>query len=137
VTGRLSGRFGVDHMVAIGAALVLIGAFAMLLHALALPLTPAGIFVPAMMIATGNGIGQPNGIAGAISVDPTRAGAASGIVGFLQMALGAVGTVIVGHTLGATLMPVALTICAFGVASALFFALALARRPGLPGPRTR
>jgi DHA1 family bicyclomycin/chloramphenicol resistance-like MFS transporter len=137
VTGRLSGRFGIDRMVTVGAALVLAGGFAMLLHALTLPLAPAGIFVPAMVIAMGNGIGQPNGIAGAISVDPTRAGAASGIVGLLQMSLGAVGTVIVGHTLGATMMPMALTIVASAVASAAFFWLALRRRPGLPGPPAR
>jgi len=90
-----------------------------------------------MLITIGNGIGQPNGIAGAISVDPTRAGAASGIVGFLQMSLGAVGTVIVGHALGATMMPMALTIACSAVASALFFWLAISRRPGLPGPSAR
>jgi DHA1 family bicyclomycin/chloramphenicol resistance-like MFS transporter len=137
ITGGLSGRFGVERMVTIGAAMVLGGGIGMLVHALILPLTPAGIFLPAMMVAMGNGVGQPNGIAGAISVDPTRAGAASGIVGFLQMALGAVGTVVVGLALGSTLMPVALTIAVLGVGSALFFWLALSRRPGLPGPADR
>ncbi len=137
ISGRLSRRFGVERMVAVGSVLVLFGAFAMLAHALILPLAPAGIFAPAMFVAMGNGVGQPNGIAGAISVDPTRAGAASGIVGFLQMALGAVGTVIVGHTLGATLLPVALVIVAFAVASALAFVLATTRQRGLPGPVER
>ena len=132
LTGRLSGRVGVDRMVMFGAGLVLAGGVAMLAHALLLPLAPAGIFVPAMMIAMGNGVGQPNGIAGAISVDPTRAGAASGIVGFMQMSFGAVGTVVIGHALGSTLMPVALTIAVLAVGSALFFWLALARHPGLP-----
>jgi len=137
LTGRLSGRFGVHRMVAVGAAMVLIGGSALVLHALLLPLAPAGIFAPAMLIAMGNGVGQPNGIAGAISVDPARAGAASGIVGFLQMALGAGGTVAVGHTLGATMMPMALTILASATASALFFRFAVRCRPGLPGPSAR
>ena len=101
------------------------------------PLAPAGIFAPAMFVAMGNGVGQPNGIAGAISIDPTRAGAASGIVGFLQMALGAVGTVIVGHTLGSTLLPVALVIVAFAIVSALSFLLATTRSQGLQGPADR
>jgi DHA1 family bicyclomycin/chloramphenicol resistance-like MFS transporter len=137
LTGRLSRQIGVDRMVIIGAAMVLSGGLGMLVHALVLPLAPAGIFIPAMMIAMGNGVGQPNGIAGAISIDPTRAGAASGIVGFLQMALGAVGTVVVGHALHTSLLPVALTITTLAIASSLFFALALLRRPGLPGPADR
>ena len=137
LTGRLSSRLGVDRMVMLGAGLVLAGGGSMLVHALVLPLAPAGIFVPAMMIAMGNGVGQSNGIAGAISVDPTRAGAASGIVGFMQMSFGAVGTVVIGHTLGSTLMPVALTIAALAIGSALFFRLALARHPGLPEPPRR
>ena len=137
LTGRLSGRLGVDRMVKVGAGLVLAGGGAMLVHALALPLAPAGIFAPAMLIAMGNGVGQPNGIAGAISVDPTRAGAASGLVGFLQMAFGAVGTVVIGHSLGSTLMPVALTIAILAIGSLLFFRLALARHPGLPEPPHR
>ncbi len=137
LTGKLSRRLGVDRMVTIGAAMVLFGGIAMLVHGLILPVAPAGIFLPAMMVAMGNGVGQPNGIAGAISVDPTRAGAASGIVGFLQMALGAVGTVIIGHTLGSTLLPVGLTIAVLGTASALFFWLALTRPRGLPGPAGR
>ena len=137
LTGRLSGRLGVDRMVKVGAGLVLAGGAALLAHALLLPLAPAGIFVPAMLIAMGNGVGQPNGIAGAISVDPTRAGAASGIVGFMQMSFGAVGTVVIGHTLGSTLMPVAATIAVLAIGSAVFFRLALARHPGLPEPPRR
>ena len=124
-------------MVMIGAASVFFGGVSMFAHAMFLPLAPAGIFLPAMMVALGNGIGQPNGIAGAVSVDPTRAGAASGVVGFLQMSFGAIGTAIVGHTLGSTLLPVALTIGALGSGSLLFFLLAITRRPGLQAPAGR
>ena len=116
---------------------MLIGALAMVTHALMLPLAPAGIFVPAMVIAFGNGVGQPNGIAGAISVDPRRAGAASGIVGFLQMGAGAIGTHVVGHTLGSTLLPLGLTITLLAVMSALAFTVAIRLRPGLPGAGSR
>ena len=124
-------------MVAVGTAMVLFGALAMLTHALTLPLAPVGIFAPAMFVAMGNGVGQPNGIAGAISIDPTRAGAASGVVGFLQMALGAVGTVAVGHTLDTALLPMALIITGFSVASASFFVLGTTRPRGLQGPADR
>lgn len=128
VAGQLSARLGIERMVAFGAAFLLIGAAMMILDALFLPLTPAGIFVPATFIAIGNGISQPNGIAGAISVDPSRAGAASGIVGFLQMALGAVGTVIVGHALADALLPVSLVLGAAALGSALTYGLAIVYR---------
>ena len=44
-------------------------------------------------------------LAGAVSVDPTRAGAASGISGFLQMMMGALGTQAVGMLLDDTAVP--------------------------------
>src|SRR3546814_14167509 len=58
--------------------------------------TTATVFIPMMVVAIGNGISQPNGIAGAVSVSPRGAGAASGLMGFAQMACGAVFTIIVG-----------------------------------------
>jgi len=128
VAGKLSGRLGIERMVAFGAAFLLIGAAMMIFDALFLPLTPAGIFVPATFIAIGNGVSQPNGIAGAISVDPSRAGAASGIVGFLQMFLGAVGTVMVGHALADALLPVSLVLGAAALGSAAAYGLAIVYR---------
>lgn len=125
IAGKLSGRLGIERMVAFGAAFLVIGAAMMILDALFLPLTPAGIFVPATFIAIGNGVSQPNGIAGAISVDPSRAGAASGIVGFLQMFLGAAGTVAVGHALADALLPVSLVLGAAAAGSAATYGLAI------------
>src|SRR3546814_15708932 len=58
--------------------------------------TTATVFIPMMVVAIGNGISQPNGIAGAVSVSPRGAGAASGLMGFAQIAAGAVFTIIVG-----------------------------------------
>ena len=43
---------------------------------------------------------MPNGIAAAISVNPRLAGSASGLLGFLQMSVGAVATVAVGYLKG-------------------------------------
>lgn len=56
----------------------------------------AYLFVPMMFVACSNGIAIPNAMAGALSIRPDIAGTASGFAGFLQVALGAITTAIVG-----------------------------------------
>jgi DHA1 family bicyclomycin/chloramphenicol resistance-like MFS transporter len=58
------------------------------------------------LAALGAGMAQPNGMAGAVSVDPRRAGAASGLSGFLQMTVSAGVAAIVGTLLTDTATPV-------------------------------
>jgi DHA1 family bicyclomycin/chloramphenicol resistance-like MFS transporter len=57
----------------------------------------------------------PNAIAGAVSVRPQAAGAASGISGFMQMGLGAIVTQFVGWALEGAASALALTVTMFGV----------------------
>ena len=73
------------------------GVLAVLLWALAPP-NLFLFFLPMMVMAFGNGIAQPNAIAAAVSVRPGLAGTASGLVGALQMGLGAVMSVAAGAT---------------------------------------
>jgi MFS transporter, DHA1 family, multidrug resistance protein len=60
-------------------------------------LTPWALFVPMAVSSIGNGLSQPPGIAAGLSVYPRIAGAASGLLGFLQMMVAAVGAVLVGQ----------------------------------------
>lgn len=94
--GRYSERFGINRMLMIGAAATLLGGLAlvlvMLTHTLALPT----LFGCMLIMAFGNGITIPNGLAGAVSADPSRAGAASGLAGFGQMGVGAGASTITG-----------------------------------------
>ena len=85
VAGRVSERVGVERMVVAGAGLALVGAAATVLSLVALGWTPWALFGPVLLIGLGNGVSMPNAMAGAISVDPRAAGAASGLAGFLQM----------------------------------------------------
>jgi DHA1 family bicyclomycin/chloramphenicol resistance-like MFS transporter len=48
---------------------------------------------------------MPNGFAGAVSVDPSRAGAASGLSGFMQMTISAAMMRFVGVWLDDTALP--------------------------------
>src|SRR5712671_4481036 len=59
-------------------------------------LTPWALFVPMAISSIGNGMSQPPGIAAGLSVYPRIAGAASGLLGFMQMALAALGTLLLG-----------------------------------------
>lgn len=93
---RLSARLGVDRMVPIGVGVSTVGAVAGVGCVIADIVTPATVFLPMALLAVGNGLSQPNAIAGAVSVMPRIAGAASGLMGFGQMLAGATFTQIVG-----------------------------------------
>jgi DHA1 family bicyclomycin/chloramphenicol resistance-like MFS transporter len=90
---RLSQRFGVDWMIVAGAVFELIGASLTAALVATVPdRGPAIIFLPQLVISIGSGLLLPNAVAGAISVRPQAAGAASGMAGFAQMAVGAAST---------------------------------------------
>ncbi len=94
--GRLSGRLGAMQMIGIALVITTCGAVAGLALVLALPLALWVVFLPMGVVALGNGMGQPNAIAAAISVRAGYAGTASGLLGALQMGFGAVMTAVVG-----------------------------------------
>lgn len=98
ITARLAQRLGVVRLLSLGTAVTFLGTALALAAALALPPSLVVLFGPAMLMALGNGVAQANAMAGAISVRPKLAGTASGLSGALQMAFGAVMTVLVGAT---------------------------------------
>ena len=59
-------------------------------------LTPWALFVPMAISSIGNGMSQPPGVAAGLSVYPRIAGAASGFLGFMQMGVAALGTLLLG-----------------------------------------
>ena len=90
LTSRLSMRFGVDRMIWWGLCFEALGAAgAIVLAAAAHPWGPAIIFIPQLVMGFGNGVMLPNAIAGAVSIRPQAAGTASGILGCVQMTIGA------------------------------------------------
>lgn len=93
---RLSLRLGVDRMIPLGVGISTVGAVIGVTLLLFSEVTPANVFLPMMVVAAGNGLSQSSGIAGAVSVNPRIAGAASGLMGFGQMGCGAIFTIVVG-----------------------------------------
>jgi len=96
-TGRYAARVGINRMLAVGAAIGMIGIVALALASWLTALSLPGIFLPMMVVALSNGLTLPNGTAGAISVNPRAAGAAAGLSGALQMLTGAAAALLVGY----------------------------------------
>ncbi len=107
VSGRLSMRIGIDRMIGVGLAFNLAGGVLMFVLWAAGWFVPLALFAPMTLSAIGNGLNIPNGTAGAISVIPRRAGAASGLTGFLQMAFGAGASALAGHLVIESQLPLA------------------------------
>ena len=90
---RLAQRVSLDTMIVAGLALGIVGAcLTAVLSTLWPNGGPATVFLPQFLISYGNGLLLPNAIAGAVSLRPEAAGAASGLTGFSQMAIGAAAT---------------------------------------------
>jgi DHA1 family bicyclomycin/chloramphenicol resistance-like MFS transporter len=86
------------------------------------------------VVAMSNGLVLPNGIAGAISVNPRMAGAAAGLSGALQMATGAFAAMLVGHgqDLDPSQYPMIWTMLGCGILSLLVFVFAAKFRTSRP-----
>jgi DHA1 family bicyclomycin/chloramphenicol resistance-like MFS transporter len=108
ISARMSPRLGVERMVLWGGVLSLSGAAVGLALAVGGVWTPVALFAPAMAVAFGNGLSLNNAQAGAMAVDGRFVGAAAGLSGFLQMAVGALAAQVVGLTYDGTPVPMAM-----------------------------
>ena len=119
---RLTGRLGIDALIWWGIALTIAGCLLNVVVYVAFPgWDMSTIFLPQILISFGNGLLLPTSVAGAVSIRPQVAGTASGLTGFVQMAIGAaaaqLGGLVIAHATGA--MPLLLLMLAFGVATAV------------------
>ena len=103
--GRISVRMGIERMIVIGMAIAVVGTTGLALLWGSGLLTPLALFGAMAVVSLGNGLSIPNGMAGAVSTDAARAGAASGLAGFIQMMAGAGASLLVGALLADTATP--------------------------------
>lgn len=124
LASRLSARMGIHRMVTMGSVLGVSG----VLIAIVLQLLgfhhPLALFVPVAAATLGNGISLPNAQAGAINEFPNMAGSASGLTGFLQMALSALAAQLVALLFNGTVYPMLLLMLLASVISLAAFRLA-------------
>ncbi|MBA4610162.1 multidrug effflux MFS transporter [Stappia taiwanensis] len=105
ISGRYSGSIGMVRMIGAG-NVVLVLAVSIIAFLFALGLVhPLSLFGPMFVVGVGNGMCLPNAIAGAVSVRPDLAGAASGLTGSLQIGAGAIASALAGWFLSGILWP--------------------------------
>ncbi|MBI3140822.1 MAG: multidrug effflux MFS transporter [Rhodocyclales bacterium] len=133
VSGRLTLRVGAKRMVLRGA---LLGAAAGTLMA-GLALAQIGsvwaILLPMFLYMVGTGLVMPNAVGGALAPYPQMAGAASALLGFVQMALASAVGAAVGHAYDGTAVPMtaSIALCGWAVLASYFL---LVRRDRSTGP---
>ncbi len=86
VSSRLTGRFGVNRMITIGASVLIPAGLFMLSLALLRFHGPFAIIGPMIFVCCGSGLVTPNATAGSLGANPRTVGAASGLGSFIQMA---------------------------------------------------
>lgn len=94
-TARMAHRLGRLRMMRFGAALSIAGAGALVAGASMGITHPLALFLPGMLVCGGNALAGPNSTTGAITSAPDMAGAASGMLGFIQLLVGAAATQLV------------------------------------------
>ena len=118
LSNRLTRRLGVDHLIAIGSAVLIPAGFAMVALAALRFGGPYAIVGPMVLICCGSGLITPNAVAGSLGVKVGIVGAASGLASFTQM-IGAAGAT-AALSLGGNGNPLVLAVV---IASAGLFAV--------------
>jgi DHA1 family bicyclomycin/chloramphenicol resistance-like MFS transporter len=128
---RLVERLGVDRLILASGFLLLAGSSLMLAFSLAHIVTIASVLGPMSLWSMGIGIALPNSMAGALSPFPRIAGSASALMGFMQMGVGAVGSITVARLHDGTVTPPATALLCFAVIGfGLWWRLVWRRRVG-------
>src|SRR5439155_22710829 len=86
------------------------------------------VFVPIALAEIGDGLSQPAAMAAGLSIRPRLAGTASGMMGFLQMTVAALGTLMVALLPFQIAVSMIIVVGGF-IALALGFGLFALRRP--------
>jgi DHA1 family bicyclomycin/chloramphenicol resistance-like MFS transporter len=95
LAARFAPRFGSLNLLIWGRVIALTGAAAAMLWFLFGVPSVWALFLPIAFAEIGDGLSQPSTMAAGLSIYPRLAGTASGLIGFLQMAMAAAGSFIV------------------------------------------
>ena len=120
IAARLVIRLGLDGVLGLGGCACAAGGLAMVAAVAFGLMSSMSLVLPMAVYLAGLGMVLPQGIAGAMTPFPERAGAASSLFGFLQQTAAAVCGAAVGWFLGQSAWPLAL-----GVATMVFATLGL------------
>ncbi|MGE4337046.1 MAG: multidrug effflux MFS transporter [Pigmentiphaga sp.] len=123
VSARFGPRFGHGRLIRVGLGMAPACIVAMAVFFAWGWLHPLALFGPMFVLGVGNGLVMPGCIAGAVSVRPEAAGAASGLAGSLQVGLGALIAPLVGAIMGSSVWPLVAVMMASAILAAMVFRL--------------
>jgi DHA1 family bicyclomycin/chloramphenicol resistance-like MFS transporter len=123
LAAKLVGRYGLDGTAGIGSAANAAGGLGMVASVAFSLNSAAFIVLPMAVYLAGMGMVLSQGIAGAMSPFPERAGAASSLLGFVQQTTAAVCGAVVGVLLGQTAWPLAGAVALMGCSTLLVWLL--------------
>ncbi len=122
--GKLSRRVAARRLTAAGLAAALLGGAGLVIPALVATPSVMAVVAPMVLFTAGIGVVLPAGIAGAMAPFPRIAGAASALLGFVQMLVAAGASLATGLLHAPSALPMAGVIAACAVlATATFIAL--------------
>jgi len=117
IAARLVIRLGLDGVLGLGGCACAAGGLAMVAAVAFGLMSSMSLVLPMAVYLAGLGMVLPQGIAGAMTPFPERAGAASSLFGFLQQTAAAVCGAAVGWFLGQSAWPLALGVATMGFAT--------------------
>jgi DHA1 family bicyclomycin/chloramphenicol resistance-like MFS transporter len=107
---------------------LVVGALGMVVTALAGYVAPLALIIPLIIMGLGNGLNMPNAMANALtSVPGNHVGAASALMGFVQMLAAAALTVLMGYVPHDTQLNIGLGIALVGLAGLAGWAMLVRR----------
>ena len=122
LSNRLTSRFELNQLIAIGGGILISGGISIVAFAVWGYATPVSIVGPMVVICCGSGLVTPNAVAGGIGAKPEAAGAASGLLSFMQIAGAAGATTVASFCDSASPLTLALLIASVGGIAMLAFA---------------
>ena len=128
--GRMVARRGLEGMIRLGVACLLLGGVAQIAAVLAFPTSAMALIVPEMVYFLGIGFLLPNTQAAAMTPFPERAGAASSLIGFAQMTSAALVSWIMAASLGGSALPLVVVMALAGMGAFAVFHLTSHHRKG-------
>ena len=118
---RLASTRGLDGTIQVGVACLASGGLVMM-GCVALGLFgPFGVIVPMALYGVGVGLTMPQALAAAMQPFPDRAGAASSLVGVVQMSLAAGVGAVLGLVLEGRALPLPVAVATLGIAAFVLF----------------
>ncbi len=136
ITARFTLRLGPARMVKMGAVLGALAGTLMVALALMGVRGVWAILLPMFGVLVAAGLIMPNAFGGALAPYPKMAGAASALMGFVQMALAAGVGIVVGHAYDGTAIPMtgAIALCGWAVLASYWLLVRPSSEPSLQPP---